>query len=73
MAIRLGAMIRALILTALCGLLLADDGKVLFKTPYKNFSGDWEAATYSPDGRYIVLGCPYNFDFAVLERTTSTP
>ena len=25
-------------------------------------------AVVSPDGRYIVLGCPYDFDFMVLER-----
>jgi hypothetical protein len=35
---------------------------------YENFSGDWVAATFSPDGRFIVLGCPYDFDFRVWER-----
>jgi hypothetical protein len=35
---------------------------------YENFSGDWAAATFSPDGRFIVLGCPYDFDFRVWER-----
>jgi hypothetical protein len=35
---------------------------------YENFSGDWAIATYSPDGRYILLGCPYDFDFIALER-----
>jgi hypothetical protein len=44
------------------------NGETLYSTPYKNFSGDWAAATFSPDGRYIVLGCPYDFDFMVLER-----
>ncbi len=44
------------------------NGEPVFSMPYKNFSGDWAAATFSPDGRYIVLGCPYDFDFMVLER-----
>jgi hypothetical protein len=44
------------------------DGEIVFFTAYDNFSGDWAAATFSPDGRYIVLGCPYDFDFAVWER-----
>ncbi len=47
-------------------------GEVIFSTPYKNFSGDWAAATFSADGRYIVLGCPYDFDLMVLERKTVT-
>jgi hypothetical protein len=44
------------------------NGETVFSTPYKNSSGDWAAVTFSPDGRYIVLGCPYDFDFMVLER-----
>ena len=44
------------------------DSTVVYSRPYKNFSGDWAAATFSSDGRYIVLGCSYDFDFAVLER-----
>ena len=44
------------------------DGEVLFSENYKNFSGDWAAATFSPVGRYIVLGCPYDFDFRIYER-----
>ncbi len=43
-------------------------GTRTFHTRYSNFSGDWAAATFSPDGRYIVLGCPYDFDFMVLVR-----
>lgn len=39
-----------------------------FSMRYKNFSGDWAAATFSPDGRYVILGCPYGFDFVILER-----
>ena len=39
-----------------------------WQTRYENFSGDWAAATFSPDGHYIVLGCPYDFDFRVFER-----
>jgi hypothetical protein len=35
---------------------------------YANFSGAWAAATFSTDGKYVVLGCPYDFDFVVLER-----
>jgi hypothetical protein len=44
------------------------NGETVYSTPYKNFSRDWAVATFSPDGRYIVLGCPYDFDFMVLER-----
>lgn len=47
------------------------NGETVFTMPYKNFSADWAAATFSPDGRYIVLGCPYDFDFIVLEREPS--
>ncbi len=43
-------------------------GKMVYSTAYENFSGDWAAATFSQDGRYIVLGAPYDFDFIVLER-----
>jgi hypothetical protein len=39
-----------------------------WSTPYDNFSGDWAAVTFSPDARFIVLGCPYGFDFRVWER-----
>jgi hypothetical protein len=41
---------------------------VLWSTDYENFSGDWAAATFSPDFRFIVLGCPYDFDFRVFVR-----
>ena len=44
------------------------NGKTVFSTPYNNSSGDWAAATFSVDGRFIVLGCPYDFDFMVFER-----
>lgn len=44
------------------------DGHAVWSSAYENFSGDWAAATYSPDGRFIVLGCPYGFDFHVWER-----
>jgi hypothetical protein len=40
----------------------------LWSSPFENFSGDWVAVTFSPDGRFIVLGCPYDFDFRVWER-----
>ena len=46
------------------------DGKVIWQSKFKNFSGDWVATTFSLDGRYIVLGCPYDFDFRVWERLT---
>jgi hypothetical protein len=39
-----------------------------FSMKYENFSGDWAAATFSSDGKYVVLGCPYDFDFVILER-----
>jgi hypothetical protein len=44
------------------------DGHAVWSSAYENFSGDWAAATYSPDGRFIVLGCPYGFDFRIWER-----
>ena len=47
-------------------------GDVTWSSPYQNFSGDWAAATFSPDGRHIVLGCPYDFDFRVWKRTTGS-
>jgi hypothetical protein len=40
----------------------------LWSTAYENFSGDWVAATFSTDGQYIVLGCPYDFDLMILRR-----
>jgi hypothetical protein len=39
---------------------------------YENFSGDWAAATFSPNGQFLVLGCPYDFDFRVFEREART-
>lgn len=50
---------------------LVQNGETVFSTPYKNFSGDWAAATFSPDGCYLVLGCPYDFDFIVLKRAAA--
>jgi hypothetical protein len=47
---------------------VVQNGAHVFATQYENFSGDWAAATFSSDGRYIVLGCPYDFDFVLLER-----
>jgi hypothetical protein len=44
------------------------DSTVIYSRRYENFSGAWAAVTFSPDGRYIVLGCPYDFDFVVLVR-----
>lgn len=44
------------------------NGEVIFSEKYENFSGDWAVATFSPDGKYIVLGCPYDFDFRLYER-----
>jgi hypothetical protein len=43
-------------------------GEIVWSSGFENFSGDWAAATFSPDGRFIVLGCPYGFDFRVWER-----
>ena len=40
----------------------------VWESEYENFSGDWVAATFSPDDWYILLGCPYDFDFRVWER-----
>ena len=47
------------------------DSTIVYFRPYENFSGDWAVATFSPDGRYIVLGCTYDFDFVVLERASA--
>jgi hypothetical protein len=44
-------------------------GQVTWTSSYKNFSGDWAAATFSPDGRFIVLTCPYDVDSRIWERT----
>jgi hypothetical protein len=44
------------------------EGVPVWSSGLENFSGDWAAATFSPDGRFIVLGCPYDFDFRVWER-----
>jgi hypothetical protein len=43
-------------------------GTEVWASPFENFSGDWAAATFSPDGLFIVLGCPYDFDFRVWQR-----
>jgi hypothetical protein len=48
------------------------EGEVAWTSTFANFSGDWAAATFSPDGRFIVLGCPYDFDFRVFERAMET-
>jgi hypothetical protein len=40
----------------------------VFTMRYKNFSGDWAVATFSREGDRLVLGCPYGFDFVILER-----
>lgn len=47
--------------------------RVVWSSDYANFSGDWAAATFSPDGRFIVVGCPYDFDFRVFERQQEAP
>lgn len=39
-----------------------------WSSSYENFSGDWVAATFSPDRRFIVLGSPYDSDFRIWER-----
>jgi hypothetical protein len=49
-------------------LLITRENQAVFSMKYSNFSGDWAATTFSTDGRYVVLGCPYDFDFVVLER-----
>jgi hypothetical protein len=43
-------------------------GQEVWSSAFENFSGDWAAVTFSPDGRFIVLGCPYDFDFRVWEK-----
>jgi hypothetical protein len=44
------------------------DGATVWSSGFENFSGDWVAATFSPDGRFVLLGCTYDFDFRVWER-----
>ena len=41
----------------------------VWSSGFDNSSGDWAAATFSPDGTFIVLGCPYGFDFRVWHRS----
>jgi hypothetical protein len=48
-------------------------GDEVWSSSFENFSGGWAAATFSPDGRFIVLGCPYDFDFGVWERVAGSP
>lgn len=44
-------------------------GRPIWSTVFENSSGDWAVATFSPDSRFIVLGCPYGFDFQIWMRT----
>jgi hypothetical protein len=44
---------------------LWQNGTATWSSSFQNFSGDWAAATFSPDGKLLVLGCPYDFDFRV--------
>lgn len=46
----------------------SQDGTVLTR-PFKNFSGDWVTATFSDDDAFVLLACPYDFDFVLLRRT----
>jgi hypothetical protein len=52
-------------------LIVTKEGGAVLDTAYENFSGDWAAATFSPDGRFIVLGCPNDMDLRVWERVTA--
>ena len=47
---------------------LWQNGTEVWSTSFENFSGDWAAVTFSPDGGLLVLGCPYDFDFRVWRR-----
>jgi len=47
---------------------VATRGAVEFAAHYENFSGDWASATFSPNGLYLLLGCPYAFDFRIWRR-----
>ncbi|NUP09161.1 MAG: hypothetical protein HOW73_24180 [Polyangiaceae bacterium] len=49
-------------------LTVTSDDVIELTCDYQNFSGDWAAATFSPDGAYILLGCPCDFDFRVWKR-----
>lgn len=40
---------------------------------YENFSGGWAVATFSTDGNWIALACPYDFDFLLLQREQAKP
>jgi hypothetical protein len=48
---------------------IVQDEKAIASLKFTNFSGDWAVATFSQDGRYVVLGCPYGDDFVVLARS----
>jgi hypothetical protein len=36
-----------------------EDGHTLFEFTFRNYSRDWQRATFSRDGTCIVLGMPY--------------
>lgn len=52
---------------------LWQNGTATWSSSFQNFSGDWAAATFSPDGNLLVLGCPYDFDFRVWRRSSVLP
>ena len=45
--------------------------KAVWSAPFESFSGDWAAATVSPDGRYIVVGCPCDVDLRAWRRAST--
>lgn len=47
-------------------------GQTVWSSTFENFSGDWAAATFSRDGQFIVLGCPYDFDFRVWKKSNES-
>jgi hypothetical protein len=49
-------------------LTLSKGDRVIFKIAVSNFSGDWSAVTFSDYGNFIVLDCPYDFDFVIFRR-----
>ena len=47
---------------------ISGNGAETFTMKYENLSGDWVVATFSREGNWVVLGCPYGSDLVVLQR-----
>ncbi|HSI34685.1 MAG: hypothetical protein ACAI43_01330 [Phycisphaerae bacterium] len=52
-------------------LVLGTGGDVRQEIRFDDMSGDWGVATFSADGKYLVIGVPY--DIYIYRRTTGPP